>query len=349
MTPSPLSQEDEIDLVALLRSLFQWRWLIVKTTLIFVFIGIIVALVSATKYESSTVFIVEGEKEQVGSSLSGLAALAGINLGSGSNGSIPASLYPKIVGSLEFKLQVLDLILPQTQQRYFDYLESQNKSILPFNFSFFLGNDPDKEQNIGSLNQGYYSLDKKTYELTKLLEEVIRVEVNEKEGFVSLLAQDQDPEIAAFITSRSLGLLQQTIINYKTENAQRVLKYLDDQFEKKSKEYVQIQKELAEFKDQNKNISTAVFESNLQKLQTRYDLVYTVYIELSKQIEQAKLQVNKDIPNISIIEPVVVPQERESPKRKLIVIIFGFLGGVLSCGWILIKNPLGELYIQIKD
>lgn len=349
MTPSPLSQEDEIDLVALLRSLFQWRWLIVKTTLIFVFIGIIVSLVSATKYESSTVFIVEGEKEQVGSSLSGLAALAGINLGSGSNGSIPASLYPKIVGSLEFKLQVLDLILPQTQQRYFDYLESQNKSILPFNFSFFFGNDPDKEQNIGSLNQGYYSLDKKTYELTKLLEEVIRVEVNEKEGFVSLLAQDQDPEIAAFITSRSLGLLQQTIINYKTENAQRVLKYLDDQFEKKSKEYVQIQKELAEFKDQNKNISTAVFESNLQKLQTRYDLVYTVYIELSKQIEQAKLQVNKDIPNISIIEPVVVPQERESPKRKLIVIIFGFLGGVLSCGWILIKNPLGELYLQIKD
>lgn len=341
--------EDEIDLVALLGELYRSRKLILKTTFLFLFLGVVVALVSPIRYESTTVFVVEGEKEQMGSSISGLAALAGINLSSGVNGSIPASLYPKIVSSFEFKLAILNDTLPKINQRYYDYLMGESEGSLISISSLFSAFTEQETQFETTQNKEYFTLDKDTYELTKILQERIIVGVNEKEGFISLSAQDKDPEVAAYIVSKSLALLQQTIINYKTDNAKRILEYLEGQYATKSEEYDRIQKELAEFKDQNKNISTAVFESNLQKLQTRYDLVYAVYLELSKQMEQAKLQVNKDIPNISIIEPVMVPMERETPKRKLIVLIFGFLGGVLSCGWVLIKQPFGQVLKQIKD
>ena len=73
----------------------------------------------------------------------------------------------------------------------------------------------------------------------------------------------------------------------KTENAKKILSYVEKQYELKEQQYLEVQQELAEFKDQNKNILTAVFESNLQKIQTRYDLIYGVYLELSKQLEQA--------------------------------------------------------------
>jgi len=71
-------------------------------------------------------------------------------------------------------------------------------------------------------------------------------------------------------------------------------------------------------------------------------------LELAKQREQAKLQVNKEIPNISVIEPIYVPNKKEQPKRALILVIFTFLGVVISCGWILISDPVNQIIKEIK-
>ena len=49
-------------------------------------------------------------------------------------------------------------------------------------------------------------------------------------------------------------------------------------------------------------------------------------IELSKQVEQSKLQVNEDTPVFSIVKEASMPVKRSSPKRTQMVLIFGFIG-----------------------
>lgn len=72
--------------------------------------------------------------------------------------------------------------------------------------------------------------------------------------------------------------------------------------------------------------------NELQRLEAEYNFAFNIYTELAKQLEQAKLQVSKDTPVFSIIEPVTVPAEKSAPKRPLILIIFTFIGLVVALG-----------------
>jgi LPS O-antigen subunit length determinant protein (WzzB/FepE family) len=51
----------------------------------------------------------------------------------------------------------------------------------------------------------------------------------------------------------------------------------------------------------------------------------------------------------SFLKPVVVPTEKSAPKRSLIVIIWLFLGVVVSIGYLLAKEPLLDILKQIKN
>ena len=70
--------------------------------------------------------------------------------------------------------------------------------------------------------------------------------------------------------------------------------------------------------------------------------------ELSKQVEQAKLQVTKDTPVFSTIKEAIIPIQRTSPKRKQLVLIFGFIGFSIACIYILIAETLIKIINEIK-
>ena len=110
-----------------------------------------------------------------------------------------------------------------------------------------------------------------------------------------------------------------------------------------------LQKKLAEFKDSNKNISTARFMSELQKLETEYQLQENILITLASEYNNNKIKLNKDTPIFSVIDEVSIPNQRSKPQRSLIVITYVFLGLVLSVGFILAKEPIIDLVKEIIE
>ena len=110
-----------------------------------------------------------------------------------------------------------------------------------------------------------------------------------------------------------------------------------------------IQDELATFRDQHQNISSRLFKNKLSHLESELASASVVNEELAKQIEQARIQVSKGTPVFTIIDPVVIPNHRTSPRRTLIVVIFTFLGGVLGLGYTLAKEPFAKIIKQILE
>ncbi len=76
-------EEDEIDLIALAKTLWEGRKNIIKITLIFMGIGLFVALTTPAEYTSTVVVkpTLSDSKSKLGGSLGGLVTMAGINLG----------------------------------------------------------------------------------------------------------------------------------------------------------------------------------------------------------------------------------------------------------------------------
>jgi uncharacterized protein involved in exopolysaccharide biosynthesis len=352
-------EDDSIDLVALLKSLWIARKFIIKWTSGFVVVGVTVALLSSTSYTASTTFIPQtSSSDGPSSSLSGLASLAGINLsGVISGGEIPPSLYPQLLEAVPVKREILAIQVPAEEGMlsYGNYLsEAPSSTIsqiqkytigLPFTILKALRGNEDSttEKEFETI-----LVSEEEKELFEVLENNIELSVNDQEGFVDLSITDADAVVATVLTKNIKSILQEKIIAYKVQYAKEFLAFTQKQYKEKRNEYIALQNEVATSKDANKNIISQRYQSQFKLKEGELAVATSVYQELAKQLEQAKLQVARDTPIFSTLKPASVPTERSAPKRTLIVLIWGFLGVVFSAGFVLVKQPALEVWKEIN-
>ncbi len=109
MTEPEDKKSDEIDLLEIIRKIWKGRKTILITALIFLIIGIFLAFISPKQYQSSVSLLVEpgGSNPAANSAiLKQLSALTGVPTG-GSQDALTPALYPLVVGSEYFRLEVL--------------------------------------------------------------------------------------------------------------------------------------------------------------------------------------------------------------------------------------------------
>ncbi len=354
---------DEIDLIELLKILWNSKRLIVKITFFFAVLGIASSLMSPIVYTASSTFIPQSSQAGSGaSSLNGVASLVGINLGGAmSAAEIPPSIYPQILSSVPYKRALLEISLKPSEEGSSillkDYLLNESSSpdvfglikkytiMLPFTVLAAIRGDKEAVSS-GSSSEMSVSADED--DLFRALEAILSLSVNAKDGFVSLSAEMGDPIICALVAKEAQKILQKSVINYKIKSASEILVFNQKQLNLKKVEFDSLQNILALFKDSNLNIIDSRFENRLIGLEAEFSLVSSVYQELAKQLEQSKLQVSKDTPIFSVIKPVTIPNTRSAPKRTQMVLVYLFIGFILGCGSVLIKEPVKNILEEIK-
>ncbi len=352
---------DNIDLIKLLKKIYLEKKFILKISILAVLIGVVYALFQPNEFTSSTTFIpqLSSGVKTGGSSLSGLASLAGINIGGMENSSeFPPSLYPQVIEGIPFKIDLLSSSINLNNKEILvkDYFSNQGSSLnilgtikkytigLP---SLILGSF--KNQEVQFVESEIYSVSKEDKVLFNNISGALSLSMNQKEGFITISFTDNNKNIAAQITQIAQNLLQEKIIEFKNKSSKEMLDYALKQYSEKKKSYEKLQDERAIFVDKNINISSSLFQNKLSRIESELNISESIVKQLASQVEQAKLQVNKDTPVFTTIKPVTVPFERSAPKRSQIVTVFGFLGLVFSCGYVLVKEPAIEIIKSIKS
>lgn len=354
-------EEDEIDLIELFKKVYNEKKLIFKATLFVVVLGIFYALFQPNEFTSTTTFIpqLSSGVKTGGSSLGGLASLAGINLGSlESSSEFPPSLYPQVVNGIPFKIDLLssNINLNDREILVKDYFSNQGSSLnilgtikkytigLP---SLLMGSF--NAQDVAPSKSEIYSVSQEDSALFKTISGALSLSINDKEGFITISFTDSNKNIAAQITQIAQTLLQKKIIEFKNQSSKEMLDFAMKQYDEKKTSYEKLQDERAVFVDKNINISSSLFQNKLSRIESEVNISASIVQQLASQVEQAKLQVNKDTPVFTTIQPVTIPFKRSAPKRSQIVIIFGFLGIIASVGYVLVKEPLNEILKSIKS
>ena len=364
-TPENLPQvfeDDSIDLIALLKQIYQGRRFIILSAVVAAILGVVVALATPNTYTSGATFIPQtGGDSKPSSSLSGLASLAGISLGGMSGGSdIPLTLYPQIISSIPYKLDLLDesIEVSGSEISLGEYLGDYSESSILGTLKKYTIGLPgtilsalkgSSAEGVSQEQGELYQISEDDRELFEALNTKLILSLNEKEGFVTLEFSDEDKFVAAQVAERAKELLQERIIAFKNQSARELLNFTTKQYQENKTSYEALQDSIAIFKDQNLNISSSLYQNRLDRLERELNIASSVVEQLASQVEQAKLQVNKDTPVFTIIEPVTVPFERSAPKRSLIVVIWTFLGVVLATGFVLVKDPAKEIIASIRD
>ncbi len=357
-TPSPSNSEDEIDLRDLIFPLWKARKQILTIATICGILGGIVGFLTPATYTASSTFLPQTAQAGGGlsGSLGGLASLAGINLNAPmSGGDIPPSMYSTVLASEPFRKRILDanILVNGDSITYREYLKNQPKSVVGTLLEYTIGL-PSKlagtaiEESSRTSSGELQALSDDENDLHKALAGKISIANDKKEGIVSLTVVEGDPMIAAQVAKVTEDILQDWIIEHKIKNAKAQYDFIEKQFEAKQKEFFSIQDQLAGYMDRNQNVLSATYLTRLERLQAEFDLVNTVYSELAKQKEQAAIQLSKDTPTFSVLNPVKVPKEKTGPKKSLYVLGAFFMGLILEAVWFLAKKPLQEFINGIK-
>lgn len=342
-------QEQEIDLIALIKRLWKKRMFVIYVTLAFMVLGLMIALFSKKEYTATTVFVPQTSRQGVSSSMSSLASLAGINLGQvGGGESLSPAIYPQLLSNVDFikELMYTPIKFEEWPEKVtlFDYYTNED-----YNKPTFFGTvkkytlglpgviikaikGSNKEEADSAAADGPLPVfTEKEYACKQVLTNLVSITINDKDGYVELSASMPEPVAAAEVATAAFNLLEKYITEYKIEKAKATLDFVNDRFAEAKADFEEKQKELASFRDANRMLTTATSQIAQERLEREYELANTIYTELARQKTQVELQVKEDTPVLSVVQPVVVPFEKSKPKRAIILIAFTFLGGCLGC------------------
>lgn len=368
-TTIPTPGSDEIDLKDLIVQLWKKRKFILMVTGLFLLLGIFVAFTSPVLYTAScTVVPQTGQKG--GSNLGGLASMMGINLGSAMSGeTLSPTVYPHIVKSAPFCKEIMATPItvkktsaPITLYEYYSDKKYQSKSILngirkytlELPGTILLAIRPDKtDDNItihaDTLTGKIITLSTKEKKVYDVINANIQFESNSKDGYIKLGYTFPEPEAVAVISQQLYNVLERYVKNFKAEKELDNLKFVESSYQEARKDFLQKQANLAAFQDANRGLVTAMARATERRLSNEYDIAFTVYNELAKQLEQAKLSVKQSTPVLTVIDPVVVPHEKSAPKRSMIMAVFFFLGLVTALGWVWGKPFFQDIANNLKS
>lgn len=346
------NEEQEIDLIALAKQLWAERKFLLKCCGVAVVVGLVVAFSIPKEYTTSVKLAPEisDPSKKIGS-LGGLAAMAGVNLNSQiGTDAISPDLYPDVVKSVPFLLELFPVGVKDKKGTlnvpFYDYMLDYQRSTwwgyvfkLPFKLLGWASDLFTDEENEG---QGLdpYRLTKDQADVIKALQDKIFASVDKKTLVISVSVQMQDPLISADMAKVVVEKLQSYITNYRTQKVKQDLEFTEKVFGEAKQSYYKAQKAYAAFEDANKNIISASYRTEQERLKNEMSLTFNVYNTLAQKLEQDKLRVQEQTPVYTVIEPATVPLKASSPKKLLILVGFVFLALFGGIGYLFIKSLL---------
>ena len=358
-----IPEEQEIELVELIQRMWVNRWLIVKVTAVFMVLGVLVALFSAKVYTASCDVVPQTSKSGPSSSMSSLAALAGINLNAAQSAeSLSPNVYENIMGSTTFRKELMQTMIDFEEVghpvSFFDYYTSEeyNKPSvfsyikkytigLPFTIlNAIRGEQPEPDYSgVGGDSNAIETISKDEYDAMTILGESIALSLDEKKGYVTITANMSEPLAAAQLAQATLTLLQKYITEFKIEKVQSNLDFVQERFDEAKRNFEDVQARRARLRDANMNTSRYSARTELERLDAEYTLAQGVYTSLAQQVEQAKISVKETTPILTVIKPVTVPYKKSKPQRAMILFAFTFLGAVAGMGGVLLIPAVAEI------
>ena len=368
--PTPyngVDNSDEIDLKEVIVNIWRKRRFILVSTGVFLLLGFFIAFTSPVSYTANCTLVPQtGEKGR--GSLGGLASMMGVNLGSPiTNETLSPAVYPQIINSVPFCKEIMETPIvvnksngvPITLYEYYtdkryrptNVMNSIKKYTIGLPSLLISSMKPTSVPTVyaDTITGKVITLSREERKVIASIQQNIQFESNPKDGYIKLGYSFSESQPTAVIAENMYATLEKYVTNYKSQKQMDNLLFVEESFEKARKDFIQKQSSLASFQDANRDLASAMARTTERRLNSEYDVAYTVYNELAKQLEQAKISVKESTPVLTVIDPVVVPHQKSAPRRSIILITFLFLGFVASIAWVLVKPFFQEIVSEVKN
>jgi len=351
-------ESDEISLKELiLKGKEIWQFLLKKWIIIIVAafigatIGVAIAWLTKPLYIAKLTFSVENEKSNPLGAYSGLASMAGIDLGS-SGGSMFSS--DNIMSILTSRKMIVNTLLSP--------ITIDNKKITLIEYWLTFNHINDQWKRKPKLAKLKFTLSLNPDSLTRLQDSVLTniqtsliktvISINKPDKKLSLIESSCTSTNELFSKIFLETLNNQVTYFYISIKTKRLKENVDILQNKADSLYKVISNSIyksATLTDQNINMVKQIAGVDRQKKQIDLQVASTAYTEIIKNLEMAKITLQKETPLIQVIDQPVLPLLKEKASRLKGLLIGGFLAGFLMVGFLLGQRRYSEMMAEDKD
>ncbi len=299
----------EIDLAALARLVLSKRRWIVGIVGPVMLLAVVIMLLTPNRYTSRATILPSGGKTNDLSALKAMVGGATNPLLTDGNSSM---LFPLILKSRLIRDAVLS-------KRYNFTFESK-----PMNLSLpeYLGrDDPDK------LRSG--------------LAGITTINASNRTGEITIAVETEYPEFSQAIVQEYLSQLEVYNLHKRRSSAKDNERYLARQLEEAGQSLEEAEDKLEQFRMVNADwVATTSPEilTQLERLNRAVLVRSSAYLLLQQQYELAKLEAQKDVPIVRILDQASLPTQKSGPFRSITVIASGLVSFVVVVTFIIMLD-----------
>jgi uncharacterized protein involved in exopolysaccharide biosynthesis len=257
-------------------------------------------LLKPRDYSSSASFM-PNQESSTASSLAGIAAQFGVNIGGGGAGNSP--------------------------QFYADLLTSHDllraTVLTPFGAQ---GLDLVRTWDVSGSDSA-----RKVERAITLLGRRLTVDVRAETGVIALTATTRHADLSERIVSRMIDLVNAFNLNTRQSQAAAQRRFIEEQLKVSRGQLLQAEDSLQAFLEHNRSYqSSPQLQFEESRLQRHVDLRQQVYTSLSQSYEQARIDEVRSTPVITVVSPAELPARPDRRHLFLKVTIALVLGGILG-------------------
>lgn len=339
----------ELTAALLTRVAWQGRRLLLCFMAVFALFGVIIALLATPEYVSDAKIMPEmssGTGDMV-KRLASVAGFSGLDLSEGEGAdAVRPDLYPNVLQSTPFILYLLNQTVT-TERR-------ENTTIRKLllntdNWQFMSRFWTDANESAGKISiqpDGPVRLTKQQEDLIKEVGKRVSAKLDTRSGVITITAKMPDANVAATVAQLAMHYLTQYVTSYRTEKARKDLDFYGQRLKESRQRYEKAQYSVFHYNDQHKNFVVQAATMEKQRMEAELAIAQTVYTELARQHEQARLKVQERTPVFKVLEPPKIPVLRSSPKRTLMVAVYALAGMVLGMLYLLAQRL--ELWQRVQ-
>lgn len=157
-----------------------------------------------------------------------------------------------------------------------------------------------------------------------------RISLDAKERKIQLTVKMPEPLMSALVCKLVLEKLMEYISTYKTAKQRDNLIFLENRKADAEVKYKTAQMRLAGYKDNSLGLIMQSVQTREQILQNEMNLAFTVYNELAGQVEQARIDLKKETPLFTSLDPITIPGAKSEPIVSKIVFKYFSIGFLMS-------------------
>lgn len=341
-TPSVKSNETSTKQVILKGKeiwLFLWsKWRIILVAgILGGVIGLVLSFLIKPKYTATLTFAVANEKSNPLGAYAGLASMAGLDLGGGGSDLFSSDNIMELMKSKKMLENTLlspvevdgkNITLIEHYITFKKFRKKWDKKSYLANIHYELKCDPAKFSRIQDSIIGTVCKD--------LIENSINIgKPDKKLSIIESKITTTNEIFSKHFMDELIVNVSDFYIETKTKRLKQNVDILQSRADSLSAILTSSTQSIATLTDQNLNPAKATVNAGKARKQIDLQISGAVYGEILKNLELAKVTLQKETPLIQVIDAPIYPLFREKLGKAKGIILGGILGGFLIVGWLL--------------